>query len=161
MGDSDSSDSSAPPTAPSTDSTDVGERTEVAADLASRPVATPVTEAAARQRDMLIVGGPSSDGNGVQVVRIQDDQVQAGELRAVREGQPIVGECVRLHQRPEHERLYDVEVLAKTAPSSPKVEPKSEAQGASRKGPAMVNSEAFRNGWEGIFGSAPRKADLN
>lgn len=111
----------------------------------SRPPASP-EPTAAPPRDVVFVRGPSDDGQGVNILRLREDRVEAGELRAAKEGQPLHGELVKLEQRPEHERLYDVEVLAE-APKPP---------ASSRKGPAKVASEAYRDGWDQIFGKAPK-----
>jgi hypothetical protein len=96
-------------------------------------------------RDVVFVRGPSDDGQGVNILRLRDDRVETGELRAAKDGQPIHGELVKLEQRPEHERLYDVEVLAE-APHAPALGP--------RKGPAKVATEAYRDGWDQIFGKS-------
>ncbi|MBL8741844.1 MAG: hypothetical protein JNK04_12140 [Myxococcales bacterium] len=98
-------------------------------------------------RDVVFVRGPSEDGQGVSILRLREDRVETGELRAAKEGQPVHGELVRLEQRPEHERLYDVEVLAE-APKRPAA--------PARKGPAKVASEAYRDGWDQIFGKSPK-----
>ena len=52
------------------------------------------------------------------------------------------GDVVRLSQRPEHERLYNVEVLVKS----------SSAPEAPRSGPAQVATDRYRANWEAIFG---------
>jgi len=112
----------------------------------SGPPAKPESPAAP-PRDVVFVRGPSDDGQGVNIVRLREDRVETGELRAAKEGQPIHGELVKLEQRPEHERLYDVEVLA-AAPTPTPMGP--------RKGPAKVASEAYRDGWDQIFGKSPK-----
>jgi len=100
-------------------------------------------------RDVVFVRGPSDDGEGVNILRLRNDTVEAGELRAAKDGQPIHGELVRLEQRPEHDRLYDVEVLAEgPKPAAPVLD--------SRNGPAKVVSEAYRDGWDQIFGRSPK-----
>ena len=55
----------------------------------------------------------------------------------------VHGDVVRLSQRSEHERLYNVEVLVKSA-SAPE---------APRSGPAQVATDAYRANWEAIFGA--------
>ena len=101
--------------------------------------------AAKPERDVLFVRGPSEDGRGVDVVRVKNDELSVGQLREVREGQPLYGDLVKLSQRKEHERLYDVEVLAegRRAPPPP-----------SRKGPPKVASDAYREGWDAVFGDS-------
>lgn len=112
----------------------------------SGPPAKPEAEPAP-PRDVVFVRGPSDDGKGVNILRLREDRVEAGELRAAKDGQPIHGELVRLEQRPESDRLYDVEVLAE-GPKPPAVGP--------RKGPAKVANEAYRDGWDQIFGKSPK-----
>lgn len=95
----------------------------------------------------MFVRGPSEDGRGLDILRLKNDELSAGELREAKDGQPINGELIKLSQRSEHDRLYDVEVLAEgprattTAPAQP------------RKGPPKVASDAYRAGWESIFGA--------
>lgn len=119
-------------------------------DRGTKPKAEPADAAHAPERDVVFVRGPSDDGAGVEVLRLKGDALSAGELRAVKEGQPIHGDLLRLSQRADHERLFDVEVLA---------EPPRAAPGP-RKGPAKVTSEAYRQGWDNVF-SSRKDADLN
>ena len=92
---------------------------------------------------MVLVAGPSEDGQGAKVLRVRDDRIETGELRGVRDGMPIVGELVKLTPRAEHARAFDVEVLARGH------QPEAESD---RKGPAKGNSRTFRANWESIFG---------
>ncbi len=100
--------------------------------------------------DVVLVRGPSDDGVGVEILRLRNEKLEAGQLRPAAPGKPIVGELVRLERRPEHEALFDVEVLHRA-------DPPSEAA-AARKGPAKVSSNAYREGWDHVFGS---KGPLN
>lgn len=106
-------------------------------------------------QDLVLVGGPSAHGAGADVLRIRDGRIETGELRALKEGQPVIGELVKLSSRPEHERLFDVEVLARGA------QPKSDTPALPpRKGPAKVSTDAYRSGWDAIFGK-PRDDQPN
>lgn len=67
--------------------------------------------------------------------------VEAGVVRSVREGEPIVGELVSLKPTEENPRLCDVEVHVDRRPMSP-----------DHKGPRRVASDAYRDGWDAIFG---------
>jgi hypothetical protein len=137
-------------------------------------------------RDVALVGGPTERGDGVTILRLRDGQVEVGELRAAEEGKPILGESVRLHPRAEHPRLFEVETLARGpiaeqrltdrhgadrrgahphGPGSRAARRPVEAtrtaappggEGARSKGPARVATDAYRSGWESIFG-APRR----
>lgn len=114
-------------------------------------------------RDLALVGGPTEHGDGVTILRLRDGQAEIGELRAAEPGRPILGESVRLHARAEHPRLFEVETLAR-GPLARRLRPEGEAaearstptSPARSKGPARVASDAYRTGWESIFG-APRR----
>ena len=99
--------------------------------------------------DVVFVRGPSADGKGLEVVRLCNDTVSAGELREAKDGQPLAGDLVRLSKRSEHERLYDVEVLAKKDELTAAT---SDATLPTRKGPSKVASDAYRRGWDEVFG---------
>ena len=94
--------------------------------------------------DVVLVG-PETEAGGNAVLRHREDRLEIGEMRAVREGQPMgSGELVRLQKRPEHARLVDVEVRFSVQPSPVAPEPRS--------GPPQVATDAYRAGWESIFG---------
>jgi len=104
-----------------------------------------VTEAAELPQDIVFVHG-KSEGGRYQVIRQRDQQIEIGEMATVREGQPILGDLVKLHPLEQHERLFACETIA----SSPVRE---------EQGPAQVASEAYRKGWEAIFGDRPALED--
>lgn len=104
-------------------------------------------------RDLALLGGPTEGGDGVHIVRLREGQVEVGQLRAAEEGKPILGESVRLHPRAEHPRLVEIETLAR-GPLAARSKAAADAP-ATTKGPAQVASDAYRTGWESIFG-APR-----
>ncbi len=118
---------------------------------------------APKVRDRLFIHSASESGESAQVVRLRGDQLELGEVRPLREGQPLHGEMVKLSPVAEQPRLFDVEVLA-----DPRALVKSEANSqlpskapadsatevTARKGPAKVASDAYRAGWEAIFGGA-------
>ena len=123
-------------------------------------------------KDIAILSGPTEDGRGARVVRIREGgSVTAGEIRPVREGEPInQSELVRLHPLDENKRVCAVEVLhappnAKHAanqshPSDQDKAAKPE-QSDDRKtaGPARVSNEKYRQNWSAIFGSSEQKTD--
>jgi hypothetical protein len=94
-------------------------------------------------KDVVLVG-PATSTESHAVLRQREDRLELGELRAVREGRPLQGsgELVKLRPREEHERLFDVDVVT-ALPSPP---------GQGRSGPPQVASDAYREGWELIFG---------
>jgi len=110
-----------------------------------------------RKDDVVLLHSPSASGEGVHVVRKRDDRIELGELRPMREGQPIHGEVVRLTQREEHSMLYDCEVLVPRqaggeVAAKPEGSEVKQLPAASHKGPARVTNEAYRGGWDAIFG---------
>ena len=123
-----------------------GDGTKPTSLAATKPAETPSS-------DVIVVGGPSEDGKGVSIVRLREDRIEAGELRAPVEGQPIMGELVKLTPRADHERAFDVEVLAR----GPQAQRPSEER-ARGKGPAKISTDAYRSGWEQIFGTSEAAA---
>ena len=96
-----------------------------------------------KNSDVVLLTGPTEDGEGIRVVRARDDRLETGEVRPLKEGKPIgKGEVVKLAPRAAAPQVCDVEVLAK-------VEPAPEAR-AHRK-PAQVATHAYRESWERIF----------
>lgn len=109
------------------------------------PPNAPAVPAPPARDDVVFVHSPSEDGRGLRVVRKREDSIELGEIRAVEEGKPLHGDLVRLKQRKEHERLFDVEVLVE--------HPRAQLQEGSRSGPAQVATDAYRSNWDAIFGA--------
>lgn len=141
--------------------------------LMSEDDAAPKTNPAAAPKDVVFVQGPTEDGKALSIVRVAEDKVSVGELREMKEGQPIHGEVVKLSRRPEHERLYDVEVLhaahgARPTELSGRKDADRDTQPAeanslaiTRKGPSKVASDAYRSGWDLVFGQRASKDQKN
>ena len=100
--------------------------------------------------DIALACGPTDDGEGVRILRRRREALELGELRALKEGQPIHGEVVRLRPRGDHPRLLDVEVLLPRPTEAPGAE--------TGRGPAQVATESYRDNWERIFGAGPAGA---
>lgn len=98
-------------------------------------------EAPTAREDVVFIHSPSEDGKGLRVLRKRDDSLEIGEIRALEEGRPVHGDVVRLKQREEHDRLFDVEVLMERP--RPRL---------SQSGPPQVATDAYRSNWEVIFG---------
>ncbi len=98
----------------------------------------------------MILGPPTADGAGVHVLRAREEKVEVGELRALEEGRPIVGEVVTLSPRKDNPRVCDVKDSYR-APSPGG----TTALSLAHKGPAKVATEAYRDGWDEIFGKKP------
>ena len=99
--------------------------------------------------DTLFVYGksPVAGDDAYSVLRKRGESVELGALRGIEEGKPIHGELVRLNRRAEHPLLFDVDVLHD---ARPKVE--ARPQPTKLSGPPQVATEAYREGWELIFG---------
>src|SRR6478609_8221470 len=91
----------------------------------------------AKPRDVVLLGPPTADGDGVHVIRARDKQIETGELRNVVEGKPITGELVTLQPRQDNPRVCDVTDSFKASEQQP-----APARG---KGPAQVASQAYRD----------------
>ena len=103
--------------------------------------------------DVVLVHGPTDDGNGARVVRARPGQLQVGEVRPVREGQAVNGaEVVTLHPREGMLNVCDVEVVHAKPPTPLAVK-------ADRHGPAQVATNAYRTQYDRVFGNptAPRR----
>jgi hypothetical protein len=125
-----------------------------------------------RDEDVVLLGPPLPDGEGAAVLRKRGDRVEVGAVRPAEEGKPVYGEIVRLRPRERQPRVCDVEVLydgrsakpplpaeALAKPSRPSAPaPAGATRGASPPrlaagdGPPQVASEAYRKGWEAVFG---------
>jgi len=121
-----------------------------ASGVSSRSAPPPTTTAPAPasgegKQDVVLLGPPTADGAGVHVIRAREERIETGELRALQEGKPIVGEVVTLKPRKENPRVCDV------------ADSFSSEGGRSHKGPARVSSQAYRDGWDEIFGSKPER----
>ena len=120
--------------------------------LAAAPpsvAAAPASERAPA-KDVVLLGPPTADGAGLHVIRARDERIEAGELRALEEGRPIVGEVLTLKPRESNPQICDV-----TDSYSPQAASSEPAQ-LGHKGPAKVATRAYREGWDEIFGAKPK-----
>ncbi len=96
-----------------------------------------------KSADVVLLTGPTDDGEGLRVVRAREQRLEAGEVRPLKDGKPLgSGEIVKLAPRPGSPRVCDVEVVAKIGP---------ELRGS---GPPQVATSAYRESWDRIFGQA-------
>ena len=111
--------------------------------------------------DVALLYAPTDDGKGARVLRARDGLLEAGEVRPVKEGQPINrGEVVKLTPiRSGAPCLCNVEVLH--APEATGQAPSAalpanladSARGAEANGrPAQVATDDYRDNWDRIFG---------
>jgi hypothetical protein len=105
-------------------------------------------------KDVAMIVDRTEDNEGFQVLRrrSEDDPVEIGTLRPLREGKPLDGDVVSLRQRRDLPFLFDVKT---------EVALESESRRATSDGPAQVATEDYRRGWDAIFRTRPRTARLN
>jgi hypothetical protein len=118
--------------------------------------------------DVALLYAPTDDGHGARVIRARDGALEAGEVRPVRDGQPINnGELVRLSPRSDAPCICDVEILHRRpavpiADAEPRAsdEPTAvDGRAATPRGrPAQVASDDYRMNWDRIFGQAGRRS---
>ena len=102
--------------------------------------------------DTVLIHGVSEDGSALAVLRARDDRVEAGVVRPLKEGEPVMGELVRLKPRPEFPLVCDVEVelpspVARRAAATDKL---------SHGGPAQVATPRYRENWDAIWAKPKR-----
>ena len=93
-------------------------------------------------RALVVAELPEQKGVAVLRQRGEGAPIEAGVVRAVKEGEPIVGELVSLKPTSEGSPLCDVEVHVD----------------ARHAGPARVASNAYRSGWDEVFGRPDDRA---
>ncbi len=106
--------------------------------------------------DVVVVHGATGDGEGAKVLRFRPGQLEAGEVRPMRDGQPLApgGEVVRLVERPDAACVYDVKVDCKV----PSLPASSDARAA---GPPQVATRAYRDSWERTFAKNAKASQPN
>ena len=106
----------------------------------------PAKKAEAEGFDVVLVHGKTADGEGASVLRARPGRIEAGEVRPLRDGQPLTGggEVVRLAARAGTPNVYDVDVQCEV--------PKSAAAPSEAAGPPQVATLAYRESWERTFG---------
>lgn len=113
--------------------------------------ASPAPAKSAAAEDVVLLGPPTADGAGLHVLRARAERLEIGELRSLEEGRPIAGEIVTLAPRKDNPRVCDVKESYAPLAASP-----SPARLTSpAKGPAKVATDAYRDGWDEIFGDKP------
>jgi hypothetical protein len=119
-------------------------------------------ETESQDRDVVVLRGPTEDGEGIAVYRARDGNLEAGELRALKQGAPMSGEVVRLVPREGSPVLWNVRVefdARETAAPEPAA---ATTGGKGHAGPARVSTRAYREGWDAIFSSRePGDSQLN
>ena len=92
--------------------------------------------------DVVLLTGPTADGEGIKVVRARGERLDAGGVRPLKEGRPLgTGEIVKLEP--------------KRGPGDGHVRPDR------GNGPPKVATDAYRESWERIFGGPEGNRALN
>jgi len=102
--------------------------------------------------DVALVFGKDEHGTHILRRRSENAPVEAGILRPLRSGKPIDGEVVSLAQRRDAPLLFDVK--SELPSPYPDARPTTD-------GPAQVATEAYRKGWDAMWGRRRRDRDLN
>jgi len=98
--------------------------------------------------DVILIHGVDPQRRELHVVRSKGGEVGLGIVRAVEEGRPIDGDLVRLKPRKDLPLVCDVEeVLSLSDAHAPRT-----PAGPAHPGPACVSTDAYRRGWEQVFG---------
>jgi hypothetical protein len=106
--------------------------------------------------DVVMMHGRTEDGEGARVLRARPGRLEAGEVRPLREGKPLVaGEVVRLERRQDNPQLHDVHVQHVIKPADVEAESAAPESRSDHNGPAQVATDAYRESWDRTFG-APR-----
>jgi hypothetical protein len=100
--------------------------------------------------DIALVCGKDQHGTHILRRRSEEAPLELGLLRPLREGKPIEGEVVSLTQRPETPLLFDVKS------ELPDPRPR-----ATEDGPAQVATDAYRKGWDAVWGRRRRDQTVN
>ena len=101
--------------------------------------------------DIAFVCGKDADGVHILRRRSEEAPIEAGLLRPMREGKPIDGEVVSLTQRQDLPMIYDVK--SEFGGRDPELPENPILEGRpSTEGPAQVASDAYRKGWDAVWG---------
>jgi hypothetical protein len=113
--------------------------------MSEKPARKPRARKPKPAPDFAILGGPTEDGQGTHLVRFRDGEISAGEIRPVKEGEPVTHrELVRLHPLEGDKRVVRVETLH-APPAAPEEAPRSR--------PARVSNARYRKNYDAIFES--------
>jgi hypothetical protein len=102
--------------------------------------------------DVALVFGRDQHGTHILRRRSEESPIEAGLLRPLREGKPIDGEVVTLAARSDMPMLFDV----KSELPDPHADVRSTIEG-----PAQVANDAYRKGWDAVWGRRRRTESLN
>jgi hypothetical protein len=108
-------------------------------------------------RDVALLYAPTDDGKGARILRSRDGNIEAGEVRPVKDGQSLQGgELVRLEPRADAPCVCDVQVLHEGRPRDPSASAGPSDPPIGR--PAQVASKDYRVNWDRVFGGGKHGA---
>lgn len=115
-----------------------------------------------KSKDAILIHGVSQDGETMAVLRAREDRVEAGVLRAVKEGEPVgSGEVLKLTPRPEFPLLCDVEVQVPAGAINATGGSDGAARESTRGRPAQVATDTYRENWDAIWRKPSKKSLAN
>jgi hypothetical protein len=105
--------------------------------------------------DIAILGGPTEDGQGAHLLRFREGSITTGEIRPVKEGEPIThSEVVRLRPLDAERRICAVETLHEPASKDAPLADELSDRPSDRRGrPARVATDRYRKNYDAIFDS--------
>lgn len=105
----------------------------------------------------MLIHGISEDGQTLAVLRAREDRIEAGVVRAVKEGEPVQGELVKLTPRAESPLVCDVEVQVPAGAINARggSDDATQHTDGARGRPAQVATDSYRENWDAIW-SKPR-----
>ncbi len=109
--------------------------------------------------DVALIVGSDEERNVLHILRKRGHRIEPGLVRPAEPGKPLMGDLVRLKPRPGLPVLCDVETLWEFHRPPPSDEERRDEGGPGRRGPAWVTSDAYRRGWERIFGQPHSEPD--
>ncbi len=125
-----------------------GQRTRTSAPTTTGKVESTPAKTDVAKDDVMLVHSKTADGEGAVVLRKKGEDLSIGEVRPLKEGQPVHGDVVRLEQREEHPALFDVHTELEVGTKTPS---------RAHAGPARVASGQYRAGWESLWGRGRRR----
>jgi hypothetical protein len=108
-------------------------------------------------KDFAILHGPTEDGRGARVLRFKSGSVYAGEVRPLREGQPLgQNEVVRLKPLGDHPAVCEVEVVHGQSAERAS-DTAADTVSKAGQGPARVANDTYRRNWSAVFGPKQKR----
>ncbi|MCP4601754.1 MAG: hypothetical protein GY847_14765 [Proteobacteria bacterium] len=109
------------------------------------------------EQDIVLLHGPTEDGEGVRGLRARPGRLDLTELRPVDQGREVgpAEEVVRLRPHEKAPFVCDVDVI-----NEPQIDqaPKSSRD---RSGPPSVATKAYRKNWDRVFRVSRNKIPKN